>query len=93
MQRGKLPTHIAKAMSNLETQVLSLLHKSVKLGKTFIITNAGEGWVENSSYQFMPNVYKEYFEPEVPIIQVISARSLFEKDYPSKFLPLTFRLF
>ena len=51
---------------------------AIKYGKTYIITNAAEGWVEFSSSKFMPDVYKM-----LPKVTVISARSRWESHFPT----------
>jgi hypothetical protein len=35
------------------------MKKAMMCGKTYIITNAGQGWVELSSLRFLPKLYKE----------------------------------
>jgi hypothetical protein len=55
-----------------------MLELSVSYGKTYIITNAAQGWVEFSAEKFMPAV--------VPIfskISIISARTKYEQQYPT----------
>ena len=52
---------------------------SVKNGVTYIITNAGEGWVQYSAEKFLPALV-----PILKDIHIISARSKYEhiaKDY------------
>lgn len=52
---------------------------SVKSGKTYIITNAGDGWVQYSAEKFLPAVV-----PILKHINIISARAKYEgltKDY------------
>jgi len=46
---------------------------SVKLGTTYIITNAGEGWVQFSAEKFMPSL-----TPVLQKIKIISARARYE---------------
>ena len=46
----------------------------MKYGKTYIITNAGEGWVQFSAQKFMPSVV-----PVLSQITIISARAKYEK--------------
>jgi hypothetical protein len=41
----------------------------VKYGKTYIITNAGEGWVEYSAKKFLPSLVQILNK-----IEIISAR-------------------
>jgi len=50
-----------------------MLELSVTYGKTYIITNAAEGWVEFSCRKFMPSV-----EPVLKNITIISARARYE---------------
>ena len=49
------------------------LEKSIQFGVNYIVTNAGEGWVQYSAKKFMPSV-----EPLLKHIKVISARSKYE---------------
>lgn len=56
-----------------------MLELSVKAGQTYIITNAGQGWVEYSARKFMPSVCEI-----LKSIIIISARAKYEhltKDY------------
>ena len=61
----------------LEQSVKNLLTLSLSKGDVYIITNAGEGWVEESAKTYYPNI-KEILEQ----IEVISARKDFEKKFP-----------
>jgi len=45
----------------------------MKYGKTFIITNAAEGWVEYSAERYMPSLL-----PVLEKITIISARTRYE---------------
>jgi hypothetical protein len=57
------------------------------MGPTYIITNAGQGWVELSSGRFFPKLYKELImNSRQNGINVISARAHFEKIMPSNSL-------
>ena len=68
-------------------QVISLLKKAVEYGQTFIITNAGQGWVELSSLRFLPKLYKEIIENAASIgLVIMSARTMFEKEMPSNYI-------
>ena len=51
---------------------------SVKFGKTYIITNAAEGWVEFSAKKFMPAV-----SPILEKVNIISARAKYESKFPT----------
>ena len=71
--------NVLKQISVLEVKAKKILELSVANGKTYIITNAGEGWVEYSAERFMPSV-----APILKNITIISARSKYEhltKDY------------
>ena len=61
----------------LEQSVKNLLNLSLSKGDVYIITNAGEGWVEESAKTYYPNI-KEILEQ----IEVISARKDFEAKFP-----------
>ena len=66
--------------------VIELLKKSAAHGPTYIITNAGHGWVELSSARFMPKLFKEIImNSKKNGIFIISARAMFERQMPSKF--------
>ncbi len=43
-----------KKMKELDEVAYQLLRESKQFGKTYIVTNAGEGWVELSSSRFLP---------------------------------------
>lgn len=74
--------------------MIKLLRKSVAQGKTYIITNAGQGWVELSSGKFLPKLYKEIIQNSKQNgVNIISARALFEKQMPSKYNKIRLFLF
>ena len=52
----------------------------MKYGKTFIITNAAEGWVEYSAERYMPSLL-----PVLAKIKIISARTRYEPHFPNDF--------
>ena len=54
-----------------------MLNMAVSNGKTFIITNAAEGWVQFSARKFMPSVV-----PILDKITIISARTKYEPHFP-----------
>jgi len=68
----RLPQTTMLQLKMLEKEVVILLTKACRLGRTYIITNASEGWVESSAQKFMPSVYKALFAMKITII---SARS------------------
>jgi hypothetical protein len=51
---------------------------SIHAGKTFIITNAAQGWVEFSAQKFMPSV-----SALLSKITIISARTKYESYFPT----------
>jgi hypothetical protein len=73
----EIPEIAKKHLEKLEKAVQKVLNASVKLGKTYIVTNAAAGWVEFSSKKYMPLVHEA-----IKNVEVISARSLFEHLYP-----------
>ena len=64
-------------LNKLEILVKNLLTLTLSKGEVYIITNAGEGWVEESATNYYPNL-KEILDK----IEVISARKDYEKKYP-----------
>ena len=65
-------------LKRLEDSVEDILKLAISLGKTYIITNAQDGWVEYSSQLHMPKVYELLDD-----IKIISARDKYEKLYPN----------
>ena len=61
----------------LEQAALKILTKSVERGEVFIITNAINGWVENSAHRFYPNI-SQILEK----IKIIYAKEKYEKIFP-----------
>lgn len=64
-------------ISMSEEYVYQILSKSLEKGEVYIITNSGPGWVEFSCNKFYPKVFSLLNE-----IAIISARGLYEKQYP-----------
>jgi len=56
-----------------------MLNLAVSYGKTFIITNAAEGWVQFSAAKFMPSIV-----PILDKITIISARTKYEPRFPGE---------
>lgn len=70
---------VEQQLRAIESTAKRLLEMAVRLGHTFIITNAMEGWVEDSSARYVPGL--------LPVLQksrVISARSRWEVQYPDE---------
>jgi hypothetical protein len=61
----------------LEEATKRMLEVSLQHGKTYIITNAAEGWVEFSCQKFFPSVL-----PLLAKITIISARAKYEAQFP-----------
>ena len=61
----------------LEQAVFKLLTEAVEKGNVYIITNAGNGWVEYSANRFYPTII-----PILEKIKIISARGEYEKIFP-----------
>ena len=66
-----------KLFNKLDNIVYNILRKTIKLGEVNIITNATSGWVEYSMRKFYPKSTKYLY-----YINIISARSLYEKKFP-----------
>ena len=64
-------------ISKLEESVKTLLTLAVSRGDVYIITNAGEGWVEFSCGKYYPSIVEILKK-----IKVISARGVYEEKYP-----------
>lgn len=70
----KIAPDVMKQIKMLESYAKKILEMSVRFGKTYIITNAGEGWVQFSAQKFLPAVV-----PILKRITIISARAKYEK--------------
>ena len=66
-----------KYIIEIDKSATNLLRKSKEISETCIVTNALNGWVEESAKFYLPNVYKELFS-----IKIWSARSTFQLIYP-----------
>lgn len=75
---ASLPSAVQQQFVVLEEAVGRCLSEASKLGTVIIITNAETGWVEYSSRRFMPRLL-----PVLESFRVVSARSSYEKFYPS----------
>jgi hypothetical protein len=72
---------LQKSLSKIDKHVSKLLHKAVRFGKTCIVTNASQNWVETSSETYLPHTYAFIKKMEVT---VISARAKYEKQFPNE---------
>jgi len=66
-------------MQKLDKCVAKILEKAIHVGKTYIITNAMQDWVETSSEMFLPITHKLI---KTNKIVIISARSHHEESFP-----------
>lgn len=78
-QRADRPVHpsVENHLRAIEKNVKDLLERALKLGNTFIITNAMEGWVEYSAGKYVPGLL-----PVLEKVRIISARTRYETLYP-----------
>lgn len=72
-----LPPGTEQHLKTIETHAQRLLELAMRLGHTFIITNAMEGWVEQSCATWLPGLL-----PTLQRVRIISARTKFECHYP-----------
>jgi len=61
----------------LEVAVDSILHTSMSIAETLIVTNGNATWVKDSARRFLPRLL-----PTLEKLQVVSARAMFESEYP-----------
>ena len=65
-------------ISQLENLTLKILNDAISKGEVYIITNAGEGWVEYSAQKFYPSINEILSK-----IKIVSARTEYEKQFPN----------
>jgi len=70
-------TNLHKQLRELEASVISILKKAATYGKVHVVTNGETGWVQRSAEKFIPAVV-----PFLATVDIISARSTFEGQYP-----------
>jgi hypothetical protein len=76
-----LPNDIFKKCHEIDLIVQKLLILAKENGKVMIITNAADGWVELSAQRFLPYT----FEVLRTDIEIVSARSKFERELPGQY--------
>ena len=74
-----------KMMKSIEFYVEEILIKALNMGTVFIITNSSEGWVEACTHSYYPNLISLLKK-----INIISARALYEEEFPAK--PLMWKI-
>ena len=72
---------IVELLEALDQASSDLISKATEYGEVFIITNADEGWVEESAGTLLPRVLEVLQEKN---IKIISARKGYESRYPSE---------
>jgi len=78
-QDQNLSSQTERHLREIQGAVKKLLEMAMRLGHTFIITNAMNGWVEYSSAKWVPDLL-----PVLQKIRVISARTKFEQHFPGE---------
>jgi hypothetical protein len=74
---GRLSPAIKERVQEIERVSKTLLQLAMRLGQTYIVTNAQEGWVEYSAAKWAPGLL-----PLLEKVPIISARSRYECLYP-----------
>jgi len=78
-QESAVPPVVECHLRGIETAGRRLLELAQRLGHTFIITNAMNGWVEYSAAKYVPDLL-----PVLQKVRVISARGRYEAQYPGE---------
>merc|ERR1719499_2689068 len=78
-QDQALPATVERHLKEIEGAARRLLDLALRLGHTFIITNAMNGWVEYSAAKYVPDLL-----PVLQKVPVISARGKYEAMYPGE---------
>jgi hypothetical protein len=76
-----LPRAVLNDLEAIQQAGKMLLELAVSLGPTFVITNATEGWVQDSAAAWIPEVFDALQNQKV---RVISARTNHETQYPGE---------
>mmetsp|Transcript_129728 Transcript_129728/g.225400 ORF Transcript_129728/g.225400 Transcript_129728/m.225400 type:complete len:338 (-) Transcript_129728:129-1142(-) len=74
-----LPPVIERHLRGIEAAAKKLLEMAQRLGHTFIITNAMNGWVEYSAAKYVKDLL-----PVLQKVRVISARGKYEAQFPNE---------
>lgn len=64
-------------LHELERAVESILRAAMELGETLIVTNGNGTWVQDTTRAYMPGLL-----PLLSEMEVVSARALYEEQYP-----------
>jgi len=82
------PALLLQQLESLTNHIISVLEVAQKHGEVHIVTNGETGWVEMSAQKFVPRVV-----PYLEKLQILSARSTFEKMYPGAPMEWKFHAF
>jgi len=74
-----VPPAVKDCIQNVARAAQKLLLMALTAGKTFIITNAMSGWVENSAAKYMPELARV-----LQFVRVVSAREKCEAQFPDQ---------
>ena len=74
-----------RLMNTIEFYVSEILNKALSKGTVLIITNSSDGWVHSCSKFYYPNLL-----PILDKIKIISARELYQNEYPAE--PITWKV-
>jgi hypothetical protein len=78
-QYRSVPPAIEKQLQSIARVAQQLLEASLRLGHTFIITNAAPMWVQYSAARYVPDLL-----PTLEKVRVISARGRHEARFPGE---------
>jgi len=76
-QTTSMSAAVDEQLRGIERTSKQLLELAVSLGKTYIITNAEQGWVEESAAKYVPDLL-----PVLQRVEIISARTRHGAQYP-----------
>ena len=76
----EVPQSKIEKIEKIEKLVKKILLKAINKGDTYVISNSELDWINYSCQRFFPSIF-ELFKK----IKVISARDLYEEEYPYKY--------
>lgn len=79
VQGKALPCAVYEELRSIGKAAADLLELALQSGRTLIVTNAREGWVESSAATYLPELL-----PLLQRVQIVSARSLYEARFPQE---------
>merc|ERR1719311_1336965 len=81
IRQGHLTTPaVQQQLKRIEHSAQELLEMAMRLGQTFLITNAMKGWVEFSAQKWLPGLL-----PTLEKVRIISARTEHEEEFPDNY--------